>query len=175
MWWKCEMLGDSIMCSLCVCVHMCRGGFLEAGSPEQFTPHIFSTSFLLVVQHFCFIHPVGCVFVWYLMLWCQKGKDTSTFYLLLTVWGHRVSGVARGLCSPWVSINSLLQEEPLGSCWGSGAHFVLDLWTEMFAVWAELVWKNSSIRIWETEDRPEPGCLTAGMWCGVFMCSDRWS
>lgn len=49
-----------MICSL-VCVH--RAGFLEAGSPEKFTPHIFSTSFLLVVQHFCFMHPTGCVCV----------------------------------------------------------------------------------------------------------------
>lgn len=49
------------MCSLCVYVH--RAGFLEAGSPEHFTPPIVSKSFLLVVQHFCFIYPIGCVLV----------------------------------------------------------------------------------------------------------------
>lgn len=90
---------ETVSCVLCVCVH--RAGFLEAGSPEQFTIHIVTTSFLLVVQHFCFIHPIGCVFVWYLILWCQKGKDTCMLYLLLSVWsGSRAVQSPRAALTP---------------------------------------------------------------------------
>lgn len=44
-----------------------------------------------------------------------------------------------------------------------------------FVVWAVPVWKNVSFTIWEAQDRAEPRFLTAGTWCGKFMCPDRWA
>lgn len=176
-WWKCEMLGDSAMCSLCVCV--CTQSWISGGwvSWTVHPPYILHILFASCTAFLLYPFYRLCVCVVFNAVMSEGKRYLHALSFAHCVRANNVWGGNRAGQSP----GSVLTPCHMRSLWAAAGAlglthcFTLGLWTEMFAVWAVPVWKNVSIRIWETQDRPEPGFLTAGMWYGVFMCSDRWS